>query len=157
MGLKQKQISYESHDSLQGLTESEKALIQESRDAFEDAYAPYSEFRVGAAILFEDGTSLKGANQENASYPLCNCAEQVALNHAAMAHSKKTIKSMAIAVDSKKLGENPISPCGACRQIILEYEQKQKSPIKIYLVSYTDKVFIFDSIKQLLPFYFEFS
>jgi len=150
------EVQYDIHESFQELTQNEVELITQAREATKLSYAPYSSFYVGAAVRFEDGTMLQGSNQENASYPLCNCAEQVVLNYAAMQKAGKTVTSMAVAVDSELLGEDPISPCGACRQIILEYEDRQKHDIKIYLVSKTDKVIVFDSIKGLLPFHFQF-
>ncbi len=119
------------------------------------AYAPYSNFFVGAAALAEDGTVHRGCNQENASYPLCICGERVALyNSHVNAHGKK-IKSLAIIAQNpaKKL-DQPVSPCGACRQVIAEFEQKQNAPIEIYLQGETDEIYYFESCEKLLPYQF---
>jgi len=119
------------------------------------AYAPYSNFYVGAAVLMEDGTVHKGCNQENASYPLCICGERVALYNAHVnAHGKK-IKTLAIIAKnpSKKL-DQPVSPCGACRQVIAEFEQKQSAPIEIFLQGESDEVYYLESNDKLLPYQF---
>ncbi len=154
---KQIKIEYTEHKDLSAFDPLEQKLIQSAREATSLSHAPYSEFYVGAAVLLDDQTILKGANQENASYPLCNCAEQVCLNHAMMAHPKSTVTAMAVAVKTDKEGfELPVSPCGACRQIILEQEHRQASNMKIYLVAKTNVVYVFDSIKSLIPLYFQF-
>lgn len=121
----------------------------------EVAYAPYSNFFVGAAALMEDGTVHHGCNQENASYPLCICGERVALYNSHVNAQGKKVKTLAIIAKNpnKKLNQ-PVSPCGACRQVIAEFEQKQNAPIEIYLQGESDEVYYFESTEKLLPYQF---
>ena len=119
------------------------------------AYAPYSNFLVGAAALMEDGSIHRGCNQENASYPLCICGERVALyNSHVNAVGKKVVALAIIAKNPAKKLMQPVSPCGACRQVIAEFEQKQNAPIEIFLKGETDEVYQFDSTEMLLPYQF---
>ncbi len=138
------------------LSEEIQALVSSSIEARKLAYAPYSKFYVGASILTTSGTLLHGANQENASYPLCLCAERVALSYASMHCPDAEFRAMAIST-SAPLGPDdiPAPPCGACRQVLMEYQQRQSSPIKIYLVGHDRNVWIYDSIHQLLPHSFQ--
>ena len=119
------------------------------------AYAPYSNFYVGAAALMEDGSIHRGCNQENASYPLCICGERVALYNSHVNAIGIKVKALAIVAKNpaKKL-IHPVSPCGACRQVIAEFEQKQNAPIEIFLKGETDEVFRFESTELLLPYQF---
>ncbi|HOY14783.1 MAG TPA: cytidine deaminase [Saprospiraceae bacterium] len=120
------------------------------------AYAPYSNFLVGAAVLTEAGNIVGGANQENASYPLCMCGERVALYHCAMAHPSEKVVAVAISVKSPSTEVlSPVMPCGACRQVIQEYENRFGSSIKIIIVTDDEKVWIIDTIKDILPLGFD--
>lgn len=134
------------------LSSDQAKLVEEAKKAKNLAYAPYSEFQVGTAILMDDGQILKGANQENASYPLCLCAERVALSYAAMHCPTGVISSMAIST-SADLGENdvPAPPCGACRQVLMEYQSRQKEIFDIILIGCNDKCWIYPSVYPLLP------
>ncbi|HXH19817.1 MAG TPA: cytidine deaminase [Chitinophagales bacterium] len=127
-----------------------QVLVKRAADALRHAYAPYSNFRVGAALLLDDGQIITGSNQENASFPLGLCAERVALANKAANFPKQKIKAIAVSVENKKAG-SPASPCGMCRQALLEAELKQNSPIQILLKGPTDEVYVIDSVKQLLP------
>jgi cytidine deaminase len=120
------------------------------------AYAPYSNFKVGASVLMENGELYGGSNQENASYPLCMCAERVALYHAAMHKLEFNMKCIAITAKhkSKKLID-PAMPCGACRQVIREYEIRNNSPITVYMINDLHEVFMIESIQSLLPYSFD--
>jgi len=121
------------------------------------AYAPYSNFYVGAAILLANGKILGGSNQENVSYPLCICAERVALYTYGAAGAKSIIKAMAITADypTKPLS-TPCMPCGACRQVIEEYEQRQKKPIDIYVTAVgIDEIIKIKGIHTILPSAFQ--
>lgn len=134
----------------------EVALFKTCKKAVNQAYAPYSRFRVGAAVLLEDGSIYEGNNQENAAYPSGLCAERVALFYASAIKPDVGIKAIAVTID---YSNNPdfdeiISPCGSCRQVIAEYEHKFKQPISIYLLGKKEKVCLIDSMKTLLPFYF---
>ena len=119
------------------------------------AYAPYSKFRVGAAILLDNGLIVQGSNQENAAYPSGLCAERVAIYHAGSMHPDAKILKIAISATSDTfISTTPIPPCGSCRQSISEYEIKQKSLIEIYFMGEEGEVYKSNSIDDLLPFSF---
>ncbi len=119
------------------------------------AYAPYSKFRVGAAILLDNGLIVQGSNQENAAYPSGLCAERVAIYHAGSMHPDAKILKIAISATSDTfISTTPIPPCGSCRQSISEYETKQKSLIEIYFMGEEGEVYKSNSIDDLLPFSF---
>ena len=142
-------------DSVDELNDSERALVQAAREMTKTAYAPYSRFHVGAALELEDGTVVTGNNQENASYTLGLCAERVALFAAGSHHPGKKIKAIAISAYSGEFNiDRPIAPCGACRQVIAEYEHLHKHPIRLILSGNSGQVWIADSIKDLLPLQF---
>lgn len=130
-------------------------ILDEAVAQLERSYAPYSNFNVGAAVLLENGEVHGGCNQENASYPLCICAERVALN-SAWAQSDSKVVALAVVArnNQKKVLDKPISPCGACRQVILEFEEKQNQNIPIFLKGVGQKVYQVENAKSLLPFSF---
>lgn len=143
-------------DSIDLLPPDDRACAIKAIEYLAFSYAPYSKFKVGAAVMMDDGSLYGGANQENASYPLCMCAERVALYHASMQSPDQLIKCMAITAkhNTKKLIQ-PAMPCGACRQVINEYEYRNKQPIKLYLINDLKEAFMCESIKILLPFSFD--
>ncbi len=143
-------------DSIDKLPSKDANCVKQAIEYLGYAYAPYSNFLVGASVMMADGTLYGGANQENASYPLCMCAERVALYHAAMMERSQKISCIAITAKhhSKKLID-PAMPCGACRQVINEYESINKAKIKIYLINDNQEVYMIDSIKPLLPYSFD--
>jgi cytidine deaminase len=148
--------TYTSYDSLNEVPEVYKALITEAKKATHDSYAPYSNFFVGAALLLEDGQIILGSNQENASYPIGFCAERTALSAAASIASHTKIKAMAITARSiKNPVLTPAAPCGICRQTIFEAECKHHQNIEIILTGESGKIYIFKSIKDLLPLHFD--
>lgn len=119
------------------------------------AYTPYSQFQVGAAILLENGEIITGSNQENASYPSGLCAERTAIFYAGAQYPNQKIKTIAITASGiYKDNLEPVPPCGACRQAIAEYEQKQKSPIVVYFMGKTGRVKMVESLLSLLPLAF---
>ena len=125
-------------------------------EARKKAYAPYSGFSVGAAMVLENGEVISGSNQENASYPSGLCAERVAIYYAGAKFPGATIKTIAISAASGKNKINvPVPPCGACRQAIAEYEIKQNSPIAIYFMGETGSIIKADALKDMLPLIFE--
>lgn len=131
-------------------------LMYKAVEARDKAYAPYSNFNVGAAILLDNGEIIMGSNQENASYPSGLCAERTAIYYAGSEYPKAKIIRMAISATSKiKPTNSPIPPCGACRQAIAEYEVKQKNPIEIYFMGETGKVAKSASLANLLPLIFD--
>lgn len=143
------------YDSLDELDTKDRELMNEAVSIRENAYAPYSGFLVGAALLLEDGTVVTGNNQENASYPSGLCAERVAIFHAGANHPGKSIKAIAISVISRKREvEVPAAPCGNCRQAISEYEQRQEDGIRILMMGSKGPVYSCSSIQDLLPLAF---
>lgn len=133
-----------------------QTLMQQAVTIRKQAYAPYSKFRVGAALLLDNGETVLGSNQENAAYPSGLCAERVAVFYAGAMYPNAKILKMAIsaAADSGTTTE-PIPPCGACRQSIAEYELRQESPIAIYFMGETGAVYKSESLQNLLPFMFD--
>ena len=130
-------------------------LMEAAFEARDSAYAPYSEFHVGAALLLSNGKVIKGSNQENAAYPSGLCAERTAIYYAGANFPNETLEVMAISATAKhKPTTTPIPPCGACRQAIAEYEVKQKQPVVIYFMGASGKIFKSDSLSNLLPFLF---
>ena len=131
-------------------------LMQKAFEARDKAYAPYSNFNVGAAILLDNGEIITGSNQENASYPSGLCAERTAIYYAGSQYPNAKVLRMAISATSKnKPTQSPIPPCGACRQAIAEYEVKQETPIEIYFMGETGKIAKSMSLANLLPFIFD--
>ncbi|NNK83540.1 MAG: cytidine deaminase [Flavobacteriaceae bacterium] len=143
-------------DSLKETSIEVQDLMQKAIEVRDNAYAPYSKFNVGAALLLENGVIVTGSNQENASYPSGLCAERTAIYYAGAQYPKVKIKEIAISATSKKAPTTkPIPPCGACRQAISEYEIKQDSPIVIYFMGETGKVVKSNSLANLLPWIFD--
>jgi len=143
-------------DSIDSLPEEVKALMQQAVDVRKTAYAPYSKFRVGAALALDNGKTVIGSNQENAAYPSGLCAERVAIFQAGAVYPGVKILRMAIsAASDEKVVDSPIPPCGSCRQSIAEYEIRQDIPIEIWFMGETGKVLKSDSIKNLLPLVFD--
>ncbi len=135
-----------------------QALMQAAIEARENAYAPYSKFNVGAAILLDNGEIVIGNNQENACFPSGLCAERTAIYYAGAKFPKAKMLTMAITASSQnQLTDKPIPPCGACRQAIAEYEIKQDLPIEIYFMGAQGKVVKSHSLANLLPLLFESS
>ena len=131
-------------------------LINQAIEIRKKAYAPYSKFRVGCAIVLDNGKIVLGSNQENAAYPSGLCAERVAIFQAGAIYPDAKILKMAISATSdEKPVLTPIPPCGGCRQSISEYEFKQETPIEIYFMGESGEVYKSDSLKNLLPFMFD--
>jgi cytidine deaminase len=151
----EKTISYDLYHNLEELTENQRDLLVRAQANTHKAYAPYSRFYVGAALLLDGGILIDGANQENASFPMCTCAETTALVNAGVNHPHLKVLKLAVTVRTHKTIENPVSPCGKCRQQILEQEFRQKMDIEIILRGEVGPIFCFPSVKMLLPFYFD--
>ena len=155
--MEKQRISFELlvYDTLDELSQSEKTLMQIAVEARENAYAPYSQFMVGAAVLLANGEIVIGNNQENASFPSGLCAERVALLQAGAKYPKVAINTIAISASSKiHKVEKPAAPCGNCRQAIAEYEQKQNSSIAIIMMGASGKIFKCESLEDILPLAF---
>ena len=143
-------------ESIEELPQMEQNLMNRAIEIRKNAYAPYSKFRVGAAILLDNGEIVVGSNQENAAYPSGLCAERVAIFHAGAVYPEAAILKIAItAASDNNSTAIPVPPCGACRQSIAEYEIRQNTPIKIYYMGETGEIHQSDSLKNLLPFMFD--
>lgn len=136
------------------LSDSDKQLIEAAKEATKRSYAPYSHFNVGAAVLLENGTIVTGANQENAAYPSGLCAERTALFHSGSQYPNNAVTTLAIAASNpESFTELPVTPCGACRQVLLETEMRYKRPIRVlmYGAAFTYEIL---GTKDLLPLSF---
>jgi cytidine deaminase len=143
------------YDSVNELSQEEQLLVKNAKEAAHRSYAPYSKFNVGAALLLENGEIVQGNNQENSAYPSGLCAERVAVFYANAKFPEVPVK--AIAITSRTDGsflDTPVPPCGSCRQVLLETEDRYNQPIKVILCG-ENKIRIVDNIKQLLPLYFD--
>jgi cytidine deaminase len=148
--------SFLSYNSLEELPKEIQELMNEAIKVRKKAYAPYSQFRVGAALLLDNGKIVLGSNQENAAYPSGLCAERVAIFHAGSVYPEAKILKMAItAASDTNQTKAPIPPCGSCRQSIAEYEIKQDTPIEIYFMGEIGEIYKSESLKNLLPFMFD--
>lgn len=134
---------------------ADRELLREAHFAVGDSYSPYSNFKVGAALRLESGEILRGSNQENASYPLCLCAERTALGAAASLHPRSAVTVMAVTAKSLvKTIDRPISPCGACRQVLCETEMKFDRDMRVIMQGEEGEIYEFASAKDLLPLSF---
>ncbi len=149
------EIIYEVYDSSDELSGEDQMLLTEAINATASAYAPYSNFHVGAAVLMDNGVVVRGSNQENAAYPSGLCAERVALFSAGAQYPGMAIKAIAITAqfnDSMKLLS--VSPCGDCRQVMAEYEHRFSTNIHLIMTGENGKVVVVPNIKTLLPLMF---
>ncbi|MBP1839361.1 cytidine deaminase [Formosa algae] len=150
------ETEFEVYDDLNDVPKNVSELMEYAVKARLRAYAPYSKFLVGAAILLDNGEIVTGNNQENACYPSGLCAERTAIYYAGSKYPEAKIVLMAlIAGSTKHKTTTPVPPCGACRQAISEYEVKQDMPIDIYFMGETGEVIRSKSLSNLLPFVFE--
>jgi cytidine deaminase len=149
------QFSYQVFASIDALEISDQTLFAQAQDALALAHAPYSKFKVGAAAILQNGEIIKGSNQENASYPICICAERVLLSTASTMQPKVPIVTMAITYHNERGGNNiPIAPCGMCRQAIAEYESIVDQSIRLILGGETGEIYVIEKAADLLPFGF---
>lgn len=141
--------------ALEELAEDKRKLVEAAQQATYRSYAPYSLFRVGAAIQLSDGNVVTGANQENAAYPSGTCAERSACYYAHAAYPEAKFVAIAIAARDThgQFTDEPISPCGACRQALLEYEKLAGASVQVLLAG-VGRVFVVDSVRDLLPLAF---
>ena len=155
MTSKEIKIAYMEYESLDQLEAGDRVLAQAAIEATTLSYAPYSNFNVGAAVLMENGDIIKGSNQENAAYPSGICAERTALFYASSSRPDVPVKALAIAAGQNgKLCANPATPCGACRQVMAQYQTKSGCPMKVLLVG-GEKIWRFEKVDDLLPLIFD--
>ena len=148
-------ISYREFLSIESLAEIDKLLLDKAIEAADNAYARYSNFRVGASVLLEGGIIKIGSNQENAAYPSGLCAERVAVFSAAAENPNRIIEKILIIAKGQSDEIKEITPCGACRQVLKEYEDKQDQNIEIIISSSNGKFIHFKNVDCLLPFAFK--
>ncbi|HEX9649862.1 MAG TPA: cytidine deaminase [Cyclobacteriaceae bacterium] len=148
-------FEYDLFDNEDELFNDWKLLLVKAREVMTNAYSPYSNYKVGAALLLENGEIVTGSNQENAAFPSGLCAERVAFFAAGSAHPGVAIKRAVVV--ARKPGNNNLevaAPCGGCRQVMLEYELKQEKPIQLLLVYKNSKFLVASSIESLVPLSF---
>ena len=149
-------FSYSELDSHSELSREDLDLLQAAEQSVNAAYAPYSHFKVGSAVMLENGNIITGNNQENMAFPSGLCAERVAVFAAVSANPGIKIKAISITAKSNEFPvEEPVTPCGGCRQSLFEYEHNQDSPIRIILGCETGKVIVVEQVGDLLPLSFK--
>lgn len=155
MNKKEYKFLFEEYDSIEDLKKEDAWLLHEAREITNTAYAPYSRFLVGAVAKLNNGEIIAGTNQENASYPVGLCAERALLASAATVYPEVPIETMAISYqNSSRDGNEPISPCGMCRQALQEFEERTGQPIRLILGGLEGRVYIIEKAGQLLPLAF---
>ena len=138
---------------MEELSAEERHLVELAIEATNRSYAPYSKFHVGAAVRLDNGVEIIGCNQENAAYPSGLCAERTALFAAGAQYPDVPVRMLAIAATNGEMEEEPVGPCGSCRQVIIESETRANAPIRILL--YGKKyVYVIDGIRELMPLTF---
>ena len=148
-------ISYKEYNSASDLPHNYRILLEKAIEATKSSYAPYSGFNVGAAVLMGNGEIVTGSNQENAAYPSGICAERTALFYASASRPDKAMAALAIAASQDGvLLETPATPCGACRQVMAQYQLKSGIPMRVLLVG-AHKIWEFGKVDDLLPFIFD--
>ena len=145
------EIAYEEIGTIEKLNNIDKKLLDTALHACQKAYAPYSGLRVGAAVLLEGGLIVAGSNQENAAFPSGLCAERIAIFSAASEYPGRIIEKIVVVAKDKDGQFIPISPCGGCRQVMLEYEYIQNHPVQVLMMSHDDILIEFKNVRSLLP------
>ena len=153
MNKKSLNIEFVEYDSTNGIDADTVTLINNAEENLLNAYAPYSNFKVSAVCKLANGETINGTNQENGAYPSGLCAERVAIFAAKSNFPNQNIDK--IVITTEQSFEYPITPCGACRQVLMEYELNQQQPIELILKSGNSKIWKFNSIKDILPFAFD--
>jgi len=155
MVLKQINIRVEEYNSAQELNDSDRDLVERAVNASDTSYSPYSSFRVGASVKLANGEIFNGSNQENAAYPSGLCAERVALFYAQSKYPDVAVDAIAIYATSSEFNlDQPVSPCGSCRQVMAEYENRHHHKMRIIMANGDGKIQVVDGIESLLPMMF---
>ena len=148
-------IVYEDEKEMAAHASADAELLLQAHEATKNSYAPYSKFHVGAAVRLANGAIVKGNNIENAAYPSGLCAERVAMFAAQAQYPGVPIEALAITACSEITEvTEPVAPCGACRQVMVETEQRSGIPMRIICQGHTGPVFVFDGVETLMPFIF---
>ncbi len=152
---KKYEFTYTVYDDISELTEEDQWLLNQAREVTSNAYAPYSNFQVGAVARMANGEIVAGSNQENASFPVGLCAERVLLASISSLFPRIPISKIAVSYKSEHhKSDHPISPCGICRQSLQEFESRIKKPVQLILGGMTGPVYVIDSASRLLPLAF---
>ncbi|HZH72806.1 MAG TPA: cytidine deaminase [Mariniphaga sp.] len=155
MRTKELRIFVYEYDTVADLPKADQQLLLDAREASQHAFAPYSGFYVGAAVMLSNGLIIKGNNQENAAFPTGLCAERVALFYAHAGYPDVAVKALAVtASNTNGLVDGPVAPCGSCRQALIESEVRFKTPIRVILDG-KRKIQVFENVGNLLPFAFK--
>ena len=148
-------FSYELHENWKELPVQDQILVDRALEAMQAAYAPYSKFKVGASVRLDNDAIVTGSNQENSAYPSGLCAERVVLFHVGANYPKQAVQTLCIVAEGDLIpSEKLLSPCGACRQVMLETENRQNNKIRVIIVNQDNRTLILDSVIDLLPFGF---
>lgn len=149
------EFNYKVYDSIEELPEDQQVLLKKAREVTAQAYAPYSNFQVGAIAKLDNGETVTGSNQENASFPVGLCAERVLLASISSLFPRVAIDTIAVSYKGEGItSDHPISPCGMCRQALQETEFRVGHPIKLVLGGLEGPVYVIDSVSKLLPLAF---
>lgn len=152
---KELRISFEEYNSIEELSKEDAQLVEAAISIRKGAFSPYSHFKVGAALRLSSGTIVTGSNQENAAYPSGTCAERTAMFYASAQYPNDSIRCIAVVGGLEdNLAENPVTPCGACRQVMSQYQRNAGHPIQIILAG-TKKIWKFPNVESILPFIFD--
>lgn len=155
MSKKELTISYIEFNNPEELSSEDSALFAAAENAISNAYAPYSHFKVGAAVLLENGEVITGNNQENAAYPSGLCAERVALFYASSIFSDVPVKTIAISAKAENFQfKGPVAPCGSCRQVMAETENRFQNKVRIIMKGVSEKIYLVEGVNNLLPWMF---
>ncbi len=150
------QAEIEVASDISELNSTDAMLLLRAKEVAKDAYAPYSNFKVGSAVLLENGVVVIGNNQENAAFPVTICGERNAIFSAAAQYPDIPIKTVSITVISAKGNvDNPVPPCGSCRQVIYEMETRHNNNIRIILQGDSGDIYLINSVKDILPLLFD--
>ncbi|MBQ0077763.1 MAG: cytidine deaminase [Bacteroidales bacterium] len=152
---KEIKLNFKEYSSIDELEAADKALAKSAIDAMKGSYAPYSHFNVGAAVRLSGGITVQGANQENAAFPSGLCAERTAMFAASATYPGKDMESIAIAGGVYgRLTQAPATPCGACRQVMAQYQTKSGKPMSVIMVG-AERIWKFDRVDDILPLIFD--
>lgn len=152
---KELKISYAEYNSIENLNEEDALLVREAIDAMKASFSPYSHFKVGAAVRLASGTIVKGANQENAAFPSGLCAERSAMFAAASQYPAEAMRAIAVVGGQDGvIADIPVSPCGACRQVMAQYQRNAGESMRVILIG-AAKIWVFEDVSCILPFIFD--
>ena len=155
MNQKEIKVTFEEYASIDELNAEDRVLAAEAINAMQGSYAPYSHFNVGAAVRMSNGQIVRGANQENAAFPSGLCAERTAMFAAGAKYPDKDMRSIALAGGVYgRLTEQPATPCGACRQVMAQYQTKAGKPMSVIMIG-ARRVWKFERVDDILPLIFD--